>query len=168
MITAPEERVIYPDRRLLRFLFLIGLSFCMFGVVVALAAPAAGLMWLLYSGFMTGGLGLELLCPSSYVRINPDGFSVCFRWFICECGKWSEVEPFVVIDMPLGGPAISFKYRPKSGRHGRLRHWWGYKSFGYDGIISFTVGEDIDDVAALLNDYRARFGAACESPREQG
>ena len=152
MATPAESLVIYPDREPIRVMLLFCMAFSTFGIGVALFLHRAGWLPVFFFGFGAVANGFFLVAPLS-IRVSPEGFTARSGWFYHASGKWSEVEWFRVEYFPQG---ISIKYRSNPGRRIAPWRWTGL----YDEFIGFPIGQDMEHVASLLNDYRVRFGTS--------
>ena len=159
MTWISDVLVIYPDYKGLRDMLLVELMLCGFSLIVALFVPAVGCILLVFFGFAAGLIGFEYVFPS-YIRLRPEGFSARFNFFYRRFVRWSDVERFAVV---FPSPRIHIAYRSNSGLYWGLRFGW----HPYDGFIGCPSGQDIEAVVALLNEYRARYGAARESRHER-
>jgi hypothetical protein len=152
MATPYAERRIRPDVGAARILFFIMLSQFAVGVLVAMFVHPLG--WLVAALF--GAMSLVQtdgwLFHSAEIRVDSQGFN---GWSLRGghvSGRWSDVESFQLTPGVLTG--IVFKHRSAATR----RPWWWPFCGQWDGYISFPIGQDLEEVARLLNDYRAHYG----------
>ena len=91
---------------------------------------------------------------ASYLKLMPDGFVHCSLWRKNRF-RWRDVKDFHVIYM-RGHPMIVFDV---SGLE-RVSIMAGLSRFvsGADAALSDTYGLKADDLAKLMNDWKAKFG----------
>jgi hypothetical protein len=137
------------------------------GLLAVCAIFAAGGLWIVAQGAAIGwlvviffGLGVlvsavRLLPSSAYLRIDSQGFTLCslFRTYSF---RWDDVQGFVVA---WNGQfrLVAFNFAP-----GYQRASIGNKISagisGFDAALPNSYGMSLADLAALLNDYKQRYG----------
>jgi len=134
------------------------IGFVAIGVFMARTGQWRG--WLVIAFF---GLGIavftcQLLPNSSYLRLGPDGITVC-QMFRVHSYRWSDMGPFRIERLGRR-KMIVFDFSPRyrgPRRWARMHASW----FGAEAAIcaadTWTVG--MDELVDLLNRYRARYGA---------
>ncbi len=156
MNDAEEVRVLRPSRR--KWLL----------ELIASGLFVAGGWWMILDGSWKGWLGVVffglcaiasavvLLSGSPYLRITPDGFTVCSLFRSCTC-RWNDVERFQVA---RGGcnRMVAFNFVAdfdgySTGR--KIAAWLA----GYEGALPDTYGMSCGELAALLNRYKERASA---------
>jgi hypothetical protein len=152
MATSYADRRIRPDVGTGRILFFITLS--QFAVGVLVAAFIHPLGWLVAALF--GAMSLVQtngwFFNSTEIQVDSQGFTAWSLRGGRVSGRWSEVESFQLTPGLLTG--IVFSYRSAATRR---RSWWPFCG-QWDGYIGFPIGQDLEEVAKLLNDYRAHYG----------
>jgi hypothetical protein len=151
-----ESRVLRPSRAkgLRQLAKAVGLTVA----VVLLAAHDGWVGWLMATlvGLIALGLALMLLPNSVYLKIDPDGFTVC-SYFRAHSYRWSDVDTFGVAPIFMGFRAerVMFNYSPQY--HGaKRRNWWAETS-GFQAAFPDNYGMRAAELAELLNQYKGRY-----------
>jgi hypothetical protein len=142
---------------------------CLTFVLLALFVPMpAHVTWLTLIFFGGGGfLCLVQLTPgSAELRLTPDGFTT--RQFFRERRiPWRDVDRFVVLSITTGLSTtrmVGFNYLPASDLRKR-RHAVSRNMTGFDDSLRDTYGQDVEDLAELMERWRREYG---EAARRQG
>jgi len=118
-----------------------------------MAAPNVGAF-----GVAVVVFALQLLPQSAYLRVGPDGFTVCTLFRAHSC-RWSDVGPFKVVRMgPKNMVGFSFSDRYRGPHHlARLNT----NLVGAEAAVAVdgTWNIRMEELAAVLNRYRERYGA---------
>jgi hypothetical protein len=110
--------------------------------------------------FVAGVFGLGVLTAavlslpnSSYLRLGPDGFTVC-SMFRSHSYRWSDVATFEVGRIGVNR-MIVFNFSPgyTGAKRGRLL---ATAMTGYEAALPDSYGMPLESLAALLNQYRQR------------
>lgn len=127
-----------------------------FAAIGVLMISAGQLVGLLTAGFFGLGVivfGALLLPNSAYLRLGPDGFTVC-SLFRAHSYRWSDVGPFSVDRVGLNRMVV-FNYSDDYRGSPRLRRVAAAMA-GYEGALPDSYGMKLEDLADLLNEYRRR------------
>lgn len=156
MNDAEEVRVLRPSRR--KWLLMLMAS----GLFVA------GGWWMILDGSWWGwfaavffGLGVivsaaALVPGSAYLRLTPDGFTVCSLFRSCTC-RWNDVERFQVARRGWNR-TVAFNFVADFDGHSTGREI-AARLAGHEGALPDTYGMSCGDLAALLNRYKERASA---------
>jgi hypothetical protein len=121
--------------------------------------------WMIYGRRPAGwfvavlfGLGslvfaLQLLPGSSYLLLEPDGFTVRTLYRSQKYG-WAEVERFGVTRIG-GNKTVAFDFSSQYGKY-RVARQVAAGLSGYEGTLPDTYGMKPERLAELLNEWKAR------------
>jgi hypothetical protein len=135
-------------------------------LALCLAFTVAG-GWMIYGHQREGwfvsivfGLGslvfaLQLLPGSSYLLLEPDGFTVR-TLYRSQKYAWAEVERFAVTRTG-GNKTVAFDFSSEYGKYHVARKVAAGIS-GYEGALPDTYGMKPERLAELLNEWKARRG----------
>ena len=140
-------------------------------LVVALGSLAFVLIgiWMVRSREMLGWLGIVFfgLCLSvslscilpkaSYLRLAPDGFTIC-SLFRAHTIRWQDVTGFGV-GRVFTNKMVMFNYVESYQRSSKLRSF-NTELTGFEAAIPDSYGLKHEDLADLLNRYKASSGRA--------
>ena len=154
-----ELPVTYPaSRRKMLMLLVVSLAFVAIGIVM-LRNPAERLMAGLCTGFFGLGAVVALINMhprASCLTLSEQGFefsSLFRRHFVA----WSDVTDFVPIRMN-GNAMVGFFYGASRKNAPALRHVSSFIA-GIEAALPDTYGHSNIELAKLLNELRARYGA---------
>lgn len=100
---------------------------------------------------------LQLLPGSSYLLLEPDGFTVRTLYRSQRYG-WAEVERFGVTRIG-GNKTVAFDFSSRYERW-RVGRQVAAGISGYEGMLPDTYGMKAEQLAGLLNEWKARAGDA--------
>jgi len=146
-----QSRILRPKRlRTLGWLALCA-GFAAVGVWMVLSENALG--WFVVVIFGIGMLvfAVLLLPNSAYLRIGPDGFTVC-SLFRAHSYTWSDVGPFTVGRIG-GNRMVVFDFSEHYRRVPRARKV-ALAIAGHEGALPDSYGMPLEALAELLNEYR--------------
>jgi hypothetical protein len=154
MPSAPETLVLRPSRVKALVMLVIGAVFTASGVLMVRDGKTMGWFVLVFFALCTV-IFLSLLLPNSaYLRLTPEGFEIrsLFRSFR---NQWSDVASFRAGRVGLN-PMVMITFAPTYAR-GRTARAVADALTGGEGGLPDTYGHSAKDLAALLNDWRARY-----------
>ncbi|THF62394.1 hypothetical protein E6C76_18955 [Pseudothauera nasutitermitis] len=138
-----------------RTVLLFSISACFTGLGLYLVMRGEALGWLVAGvfGLFTLMACIALLPGSSYLELGPRGMKVrsLYRaWFVC----WKDIDAFFVARVARR-PMVCWNYAtgPAAG-HGARR--FSRALTGVEAGLPDTYGHPPEELAALLNDWRAR------------
>jgi hypothetical protein len=153
-----QTLVLWPSRRKIVGMLLASFAFVVVGVFLIPSGHWVG--WLSVAVFGLGVLVfvLQLLPQSAYLRVGPDGFTVCTLFRAHSC-RWSDVGPFKVVRVgPKDMVVFSFSDQYRGPRRlARLNT----NLVGAEAAIAVdgTWNIRMEELAAVLNRYRECYGA---------
>lgn len=136
----------------------VSAAFVAGGIFMVLAGQWDGWLAIVFFGLGVVVFGLQLLPNSTYLRVGPDGFTVCSLFRLHSC-CWSDVGAFKVGRIGTKEMVVfSFSKEYRGPRRlSRLK----VHLVGADAAVaaagSWNVG--MHQLADLLNRYRERYGA---------
>lgn len=116
---------------------------------------------------------LQLIPGSSYLRLAPDGLTIRTMWRDTTY-RWSDIERFGVGEFAtIHGPfrqrhrMIGIDFVPGYSRGAIARQLMRASSgiSGFQGALPDTYGRDCEELAACLNQLKARFTSPAETQR---
>jgi hypothetical protein len=149
------------------------------GLAALTAAMAAGGAWMIVSGEVLGWfvavffglctlvIAAALLPNASYLRVGPDGFTLC-SLFRAHSYRWSDVSGFSV-DRVGPNRMVVFDFSEEFQGMPRLRRFAAALG-GHEGGLPDSYGMPLEDLAGLLNEYREQGIASgpARAPDEAG
>jgi len=139
-------------------MLLVSAVFVVLGVIMVRAGQWFGWLPIVFFGLGMAVLALQLLPNSSYLRIGPEGFTVCtvFRAHSC---RWGDVGPFKVGRVG-SKEMVVFNFSPQYRGPRRLARL-NVDLVGAEAAVASagTWNVRMDQLADLLNRYRERHGA---------
>jgi hypothetical protein len=116
-----------------------------------------GFAGLTFSGLSASFSALMLLPGAGYLRLEPEGFTVC-SLFRRRFFRWSSISEFGVMRIGARRPQfiVGMRYQPDTPIQARIgsfnaRHW------GFEGALPDTYGMTTDQLASLMNEALAQF-----------
>ena len=150
-----DQVVLRPSKLRWAALLAGSVAFCAGGVLMVSSGEATG--WLVLSFFgLCGVVSMTMLfSKNNYLVLAPAGFTIhsLFRQMTI---SWSNVESFGTYRL-RGSSAVMFLYSPDFPRSRALRGL-NRAVTGYDGGLPDTYGLRADRLAALMNDWKQRYG----------
>src|SRR5216683_5233933 len=109
---AAQTLLLRPRRAKLVGWLLVSAAVVAAGVWMARAGQWFGRVGIAFFGLGVVVFGLQLLPSSTYLRVGPDGFTVCtlFRSHSC---RWSDVKAFQVRRVGRTEMVVSFSKQPR-------------------------------------------------------
>jgi hypothetical protein len=95
-----------------------------------------------------------LIPRGAYLRLDDAGFTIC-SVFTPRRLRWNEVYPFEVSKESKGRKLVVFDYTSKY-RGQRPKRKPAVKAEGYDAFLPDSYGRSPEELAALMNEWRAR------------
>lgn len=143
-----------PSRGKALLMLVIGVAFMASGVFMVREGRAWGWFVLIFFGLCTLIFITLLLPNAAYLRLSPEGFEIrsVFRSFR---NKWSDVASFHAGRVGLN-PMVMIRFAP-SYAPGRKARAVSAALTGGEGGLPDTYGRSAKDLAALLNEWRARY-----------
>ena len=139
-------------------MLVVSAVFVVGGVFMVRAGQWVGWLSIVFFGLGMGVFALQLLPKSSYVRVGPDGFTVCtvFRTHSC---RWSDVAAFKVGRVGTKEMVV-FNFSPQYRGPRRLARL-NVDVVGAEAAVAVagTWNIRMDQLADVLNRYRERYGA---------
>jgi len=154
-----EQTLVFrPSRRKIAGMLLASFAFVVGGIFVIRSGNWVGWLSVVVFGVAVVVFALQLLPQSAYLRVGPDGFTVCTLFRAHSC-RWSDVGPFKVVRMgPKNMVGFSFSDRYRGPHHlARLNT----NLVGAEAAVAVdgTWNIRMEELAAVLNRYRERYGA---------
>ncbi|HEV2413743.1 MAG TPA: hypothetical protein VGX27_02980 [Candidatus Dormibacteraeota bacterium] len=141
-------------------LFLASAAFVAAGVLTFFVAPGGRLggvvVFLFFGACATVGL-VQFVAGSSLV-LSPDGFTVNSLGRQTT-RRWQDVESFVVVEPSAFSRIVGIKFATPDGRMPAARKA-ARSVAGFEGALPDTYGMKAGELAALMNDWRARYGSS--------
>jgi hypothetical protein len=109
-------------------------------------------------GLGVAAFTLQLLPNSTYLRLGPDGFTVCTLFRAHSC-RWSDVEPFEVRQVATKQMVV-FSFS-KQYRGSRRLSGLNVRLVGAEAAVAAAGSWSVsmDELAAVLNRFRERYRA---------
>jgi hypothetical protein len=155
----PLAMILRPSRRRLFLLLFFMAGFFAVGVHIIRAGDLRGLVLATAFGAATL-LALILILPgASYLRLAPEGFTICslYRKFFL---RWADVQDFRVVQIGMN-KMVGFDYAPHYTRTARLRRISAVIATA-EGALPDTYGLRAERLAGLMTIFRARAAEAAE------
>ena len=95
-----------------------------------------------------------LIPRGAYLKLDDAGFTIC-SVFTPRALRWNEVYPFEVSKQSKGRKLVVFNYT-SAYRGPRRARRPPVKSEGYDAFLPDSYGRSAEELAALMNEWRAR------------
>ncbi|MDB6140330.1 MAG: hypothetical protein JWO94_3402 [Verrucomicrobiaceae bacterium] len=139
---------------------------CAGGAFLILPSLKGIILWGMWSCLAVFGLGLfisvlRVIPGSTYVRLSREGFVLCTLWRKFHY-RWADVSGFGVLNI---GPAgthqlVGFNFNPgyEAREHRAKLKQMNVSKWGYEASLADLYGMKAEALAALLNDWRQRFG----------
>jgi hypothetical protein len=139
-------------------MLLVSAVFVVVGVFMVRAGQWVGWLPIVFFGLGMAVFALQLLPNSSYLRVGPDGFTMCTLFRAHSC-RWGDVGTFK-IGWVGTKEMVVFNFSPqyRGPRHlARLN----VNIVGAEAAVAAggTWNVRMDQLADLLNRYRERYGA---------
>ena len=155
-----ENRVFTPHQA--KYLGYLVLCAAFVAVGAVLAGNGAWEVWLGVLFFGAGAVvfAVLLLPRSAYLRIGPEGFTIC-SLFRARSLRWADVDTFQVatFHQQIGSrKMVVFNFSPHY-QGSRRGHKLAVAISGYAGGLPDTYGMRPEELANLLNEYRRRYTA---------
>jgi hypothetical protein len=151
---APETMTLRPSRGKALLMLLIGVVFTASGILMVRDGRTMGWFVLIFFALCTVIFVTLLLPNAAYLRLSPEGFEIrsIFRSFR---NKWSDVTSFHAGRVGLN-PMVLITFAP-SYAVGRKARAVSSALTGGEGGLPDTYGRSAKELAALLNEWRARY-----------
>jgi hypothetical protein len=148
--------VFRPSRGKLLGMLLVSATFVVVGVFMVRAGQWVGWLPIVFFGLGMVVFALELLPNSSYLRVGPDGFTVCTLFRSC---RWGDVGAFKVGRVGTKEMVV-FDFSPQYRGPRRLARL-NAGVVGAEGAVAAagTWNVRMDQLTDVLNRYRERYGA---------
>jgi hypothetical protein len=156
-MNAERERVLYPSRGKLLRLLAMTAGFTALGVWLGLSGKGMG--WVTAACFGLGVVvfAVQLLPGSAYLKLGPDGFVTC-TMFRAHSRRWSDVDRFEAGRIGLNRMVV-FDFAPGYARSAAAREAAAGLT-GWEGALPDTYGMPAEELAELMNRYKAASEAA--------
>ncbi|MDQ3713913.1 MAG: hypothetical protein M3388_17075 [Acidobacteriota bacterium] len=127
-----------------------------FVVIGVLTLEGTFVHWLIIGFFGLGSIvfALLLLPTASYLRLTPEGFTMC-SLFRSHSYNWSEIEDFAVGKM-ANMETVIFDHSLFYKNQNTLRKT-NKKFFGFEAGLPDTYGMSAEELANLMNEWKRRF-----------
>jgi|SRR5438309_3515506 len=153
-----ETVVFRPSRGKLLGMLLVSAVFVVVGVFMVRAGQWVGWLPIVFFGLGMAVFALQLLPNSSYLRVGPDGFTVCTLFRARSC-RWGDVGAFKVGRVGTKEMVV-FNFAPQYRGPRRLARL-NVDVVGAEAAVAAagTWNVSMDQLATVLNRYRERHGA---------
>ena len=153
-----ETIVFRPSRGKLLGMLLVSAVFVVVGVFMVRAGQWVGWLPIVFFGLGMAVFALQLLPNSSYLRVGPDGFTVCTLFRARSC-RWGDVGAFKVGRVGTKEMVV-FNFAPQYRGPRRLARL-NVDVVGAEAAVAAagTWNVSMDQLATVLNRYRERHGA---------
>ena len=159
--TTPNTLLLRPRRLKWLLILAICIAFTVGGVFQIRAGQSVGWLAVLFFGLGVLASVGGLLPNSAYLRLTPDGFE-SRSLFRSSLTRWADVSSFEV-GLVGANKMVVFNYAPSYRRSAKARAFASMLS-GFEAAIPDTYGHTVGDLAALLNEWRARAMRGCDEP----
>ncbi len=157
MTLNAEIRVLKASRFKWAVLCFAGAIFALGGLVVFFAAPGGrvgGIFVFAFFGFCAVVAAIQLVYRST-LTLTTDGFTfTALRRRVTR--RWKDVDSFVPVHTSAFSGVVGIRLVGSPDQHSDLRkaarNVWGYDG----GALPDTYGMTVDELAALLNEWRDR------------
>jgi hypothetical protein len=150
--------VFRPSRGKLLGMLLVSAVFVVVGVFMVRAGQWLGWLPIVFFGLGMAVFALQLLPNSSYIRVGPDGFTVCTMFRVHSC-RWGDVGAFKVGRVGTKEIVVFNFSRQYRGPRRLARLNVDVVSAEAAVAAAGTWNVRIDQLADVLNRYRERYGA---------
>ncbi|MCI0589814.1 MAG: hypothetical protein L0323_23620 [Planctomycetes bacterium] len=159
-MASSDDLVLRPRRSEHPLLLCICSTFAALTFLPNIGESEAAMKWIARCGFGSGVLvfGLHLLPGASHLRLASDGIEVRTLYrsgFI----RWSDVEGLFPIRM-FGAAFVGMRFSRSCDRMKAVRRVASVLTGGAQGVLPDTYGRKVEDLAALLEDWRRRHSTA--------
>ena len=144
---------LHPRRRLALALLAASVALAVVGRAAAAEGRVVGWVALGFFGLCALVFAIVLLPGSAYLRLDSRGFTTR-NLFRKGRLRWRDVRNFRPYSVP-GGTFVGFDFTEASGSLGRVS---ARKLAGVDGGLPDTYGLEPEELAAVLNAWRDRYG----------
>ncbi len=144
-------RVLRPSRLKTITIALGSFTFAMMGLWMILAGEPSGWWIALFFGIAAIVFGVTALPNSSYLKLGPEGFTLC-SMYRSHAYRWSDVGPFIVGRVGLN-PMVVFNFSDQYNPSPHLRKFASGLT-GFEGALPDSYGLPLSELAQLLNAYR--------------
>ena len=113
---------------------------------------------------------VQLVPGSSELRLDPRGFTTRQFFRDRQLIPWHDVDRFVVLSITTGLSTtriVGFNYLPASDLRKR-RHAVSRSMTGCDDSLRDTYGQDVEDLAELMESWRRTYCAAANADARAG
>jgi len=159
-----EIRVLKASRFKWAVLFVAGAVFALGGVLIFFAAPggrAGGIAVFAFFGLCAVVAAIQLVFPST-LTLTTDGFTfTALRRRVTR--RWNDIDSFAPVRASalsgVVGITLAASAEQRSGVRKAARNIWGYDG----GALPDTYGMTAGELAALMNEWRDRYGTHGDS-----
>jgi len=134
---------------------LLSLAFVVAGVFLISVGKPVGWLSVIFFGFGCVVSILYLLPNASYLRITPEGFTIC-TMYKQDTFNWADVTEFGV--GRVVNKMVMFNFEPSYQRSTRLRNV-NAKLTGFEAGLPDSYGLSHEALAGLLNQYKAAWSS---------
>jgi hypothetical protein len=145
-----ETRVLHPS--VLKW-FGIGLFFFVISFFMIADGRTVGWFCLVVFGLGLVIVGISVLPNASYLRLTPEGFTVC-SLYRAHTLRWKDVAGFAVGGLPLN-KMVMFNFSSSYQKPGGTIRAINVGLAGYEGGLPDSYGLSHEALADLLNQYKA-------------
>jgi hypothetical protein len=148
-----DVRVLRPSRVKVLGLLLLTALFTATGTWMITRREPAG--WVLVAFFGLGVIifAVLLLPNNAYLRLEPEGFTVC-SMFRAHTSRWADIDCFCV-GVIGHNRMVVFNYSAAYRKHQSSRKV-ARALAGFEGALPDTYGMSAGELADLMNQYRGR------------
>ncbi len=123
-------------------------------VMDRLLMKIVGLVIVMFFGAAFVMFSSVLIPRGAYLKLDDAGFTIC-SIFTPRAFRWNEVYPFEVSQQSKGRKLVVFDYT-SAYRGPRRARMPAVKSEGFDAFLPDSYGRSPEELAALMNEWRAR------------
>lgn len=157
---ALPTKVLRPRRLKTLALFVVSAAFVIGGAVLVREGNGWGWIATCFFGLCALVFAVQLLPGSAYLRIGPEGFTICYL-FRAQTIPWRVVNSFEVGHI-AGNRApmtkgVVFDYDAPDYEEYEMLRQLASSTASHEGALSDTYGMDPQELADLLNNYRRRY-----------
>jgi hypothetical protein len=155
----PGQTLVFrPSRAKLLGWLVVGVAFAVIGVWMVSAGRWLGWIVIRSGAICSLTFGVQLLPNSNYLRVEPDGFTVCVRFHSQFC-RWRDVGAFEVRRVAMSNMVV-FNFAKDYRGAARLRKL-NVALAGAEASVAISGAWSVrvDDLVDVLNRYRERYGA---------
>ncbi|MBL8079205.1 MAG: hypothetical protein JNM55_14670 [Anaerolineales bacterium] len=149
-----NEFILFPSR--LKTIGNLFGSLCFVAVSIWQVSVGEIIGWfpLIFFGLCAIVFVISLLPNSSYLRLNPTGFTVC-SIFRKHSYSWADVESFAVTRISTK-QIVAFNFSEQYKGAESLRRT-STSLTGFEGALPNTFGKSANELVILLNDFKSRY-----------